>query len=129
MLILDDIKIKYRELKDKFDSCAAAVDLSALKSRREEVEKEQQSPDLYSDLKRAQAVGSEAKYLDTKIALVEALPPGPYRAEVAGCRYAQRPAAARHGYAARRQATQKAPGKRPIHIYYRRRYVSSDKLF
>ena len=73
MLILDDIKIKYRELKDKFDSCAAAVDLSALKSRREEVEKEQQSPDLYSDLKRAQAVGSEAKYLDTKIALVEGL--------------------------------------------------------
>ena len=73
MLILDDIKSKYKELKDKFDSCAAAVDLSALKARREEVEKEQQSPDLYSDLKRAQAVGSEAKYLDTKIALVEGL--------------------------------------------------------
>ena len=73
MFILDDIKSKYKELKDKFDSCAAAVDLSALKNRRAEVEKEQQSPDLYSDLKRAQAVGSEAKYLDTKIALVEGL--------------------------------------------------------
>ena len=56
MFILDDIKSKYKELKDKFDSCAAAVDLSALKNRRAEVEKEQQSPDLYSDLKRAQDV-------------------------------------------------------------------------
>ena len=73
MLILDDIKIKYTQLKDKFDVCAQAVDLSALKSRRAEVEVEQQSPDLYSDLKRAQAVNSEAKYLDNKIALVEGL--------------------------------------------------------
>lgn len=73
MLILDDIKLKYKELKEKFDTCAAAVDLTALKSRREEVDKLQQDPNLYSDLKRAQALGSEAKYLDTKIALVEKL--------------------------------------------------------
>lgn len=73
MLILDDIKTGFRAVKDKFDSCAAAIDLDALKARRAEVEQLQQSPDLYSDLKKAQAVGSEAKYLDTKIALVEGL--------------------------------------------------------
>lgn len=73
MIILDDIKAKYKELKDKFDSCAAAVDLTALKERRTEVEAVQQSPDLYSDLKKAQAVNSEAKYLDDKITLVEGL--------------------------------------------------------
>lgn len=73
MLILDDIKAKYRQLKEKFDVCAQAVDLTALKARRAEVEEQQQSPDLYSDLKRAQAVNSEAKYLDNKITLVEGL--------------------------------------------------------
>lgn len=73
MLILDDIKSRFKGIKDKFVSCAAAVDLDALKSRRAEVELLQQSPDLYSDLKKAQAVGSEAKFLDTKIALIEGL--------------------------------------------------------
>ena len=73
MLILDDIKSRFKSIKDKFASCAAAVDLNALKSRRAEVETFQQSPDLYSDLKKAQAVGSEAKFLDTKISLVEGL--------------------------------------------------------
>lgn len=73
MLILDDIKAKYRELADKFDGCLQAVDMTALKQRRAEVEQIQQSPDLYSDLKKAQAINTEAKYLDNKIALVEGL--------------------------------------------------------
>lgn len=73
MLIPEELKSKYKELKDKFDVCFAAVDLPALKSRRAEVEEQQNSPELYSDIKRAQSVNVEAKYLDTKIALVEGL--------------------------------------------------------
>lgn len=73
MLLLDDIKLRFRALNEKFSGCAATVDVEALKARRAEVDALQQSPDLYTDLKKAQAVNSEAKNLDNKISLVEGL--------------------------------------------------------
>lgn len=73
MLLLDELKIKYKELGEKFEPLKEAANVAGLKARLREVEIAQQAPDLYSDLKLAQKLGGEAKFLETKITFVEGL--------------------------------------------------------
>ncbi|KAI4453515.1 seca inner membrane component of sec protein secretion system [Holotrichia oblita] len=52
---------------EKFETCCEYFDISALKRREQELFSLQQDPNLYVDLKRAQAVNSEAKHIEHKI--------------------------------------------------------------
>lgn len=63
MLILDEQKLRLKELKAKFEGCLESFDEPKLKERKEELSILQQDSDLYKDLKRAQSINSEAKYL------------------------------------------------------------------
>ena len=63
MLVLDDQKQRLKALKTKFDGCCSAFDEKELSAKSEELSKLQQDPDLYKDLKRAQSINSEAKYI------------------------------------------------------------------
>ena len=46
-----------------FDGCCETFDLRKMESRKKELAQLQEDPDLYKDLKRAQSINSEAKYL------------------------------------------------------------------
>ncbi len=70
-MLADDLKIKIKEMKSKFDGIENAADLPVLKSRYEELRKEQENPDLYSDLKRAEQINKEAKNVGDKIESIE----------------------------------------------------------
>lgn len=67
MVILDDIKLKNKGLNATFDDCCKAFDVPKMQERRRELDEIQQDPDLYKDLKRAQAVNTEAKYIDDEL--------------------------------------------------------------
>ena len=66
-MLLDDIKIRLKEYKQKLDGICIAVDLDALKKRNEELKTKQEDPDLYLDLKRAEEVNREAKSVSDKL--------------------------------------------------------------
>jgi peptide chain release factor 2 len=68
MVTLDDYKFKLKNLSAKFDDCCRAFDENKMKARQAELDKIQQSPDLYSNPKRAAEINSEAKYLSDKLA-------------------------------------------------------------
>lgn len=70
MLILDDYKLKAKALSLEFDECCKAFDLDNMNARLGELDALQQSPDLYSDIKRAAEINAEAKYLSDKLALL-----------------------------------------------------------
>ncbi len=67
MLILDDLKFNLKNLRQKFDECCEAIDLEKLENRESELDRLQQDPDLFKDLKRAQEINSEAKNLKDKL--------------------------------------------------------------
>ncbi|MBR6773789.1 MAG: peptide chain release factor 2 [Clostridia bacterium] len=68
MLTLDDYKFKLKNLSAKFDDCCRAFDEDKMKARQAELDELQQSPDLYSNPKRAAEINAEAKYLSDKLA-------------------------------------------------------------
>ena len=68
MVTLDDYKFKLKNLSAKFDDCCRAFDENKMKARQAELDEIQQSPDLYSNPKRAAEINSEAKYLSDKLA-------------------------------------------------------------
>jgi peptide chain release factor 2 len=68
MLILDEIKFRFKKLSSDFGDCLSAYDLEKLEKRKAELDKLQENPDLYKDLARAQKINSEAKYVSDKIA-------------------------------------------------------------
>ena len=61
---IEESKIKIREAQAMINDAYAAVSPDKLKARRAELELRQNDPALYSDPKQAQAVNSEAKYID-----------------------------------------------------------------
>lgn len=66
-MVIDEIKNKIKEMKAKLSGIEEASDIEALKKRNEELKKEQESPDLYLDLKHAEAVNREAKAVSDKL--------------------------------------------------------------
>ncbi len=63
MLILDEQKQRLKALKTKFDGCCEAFNEEELESKLAALSEQQQDPELYKDLKRAQSINSEAKYV------------------------------------------------------------------
>ena len=72
MLTLDDYKAKLKTVSAKFNDCLLAFDVEKMKARASELDVLQQSPDLYSDVKRAAEINSEAKYISDKLAQLSA---------------------------------------------------------
>ncbi|MCH5162758.1 MAG: peptide chain release factor 2 [Clostridiales bacterium] len=70
---LEDCKVKIDDAAAMIDDAYAAIAPDALKARRAELELRQNDPALYSDPKAAQAVNSEAKYIDTTLAKFDKL--------------------------------------------------------
>lgn len=64
MIVLDEQKMRFKSLNQKFEGCLEAFNLEKMRLRRLELNTLQQDPDLYKDLKHAQSINSEAKYLD-----------------------------------------------------------------
>lgn len=63
MLLLDEQKQRLKALKNKFDGCCEAFNEDELRGKLNELTEKQQDPDLYKDLKRAQSINTEAKYV------------------------------------------------------------------
>ena len=61
---IEESKIKIRTAQGILDDAYAAISPDKLKARRAELAERQNDPNLYSDPKAAQAVNSEAKYID-----------------------------------------------------------------
>ena len=61
---IEESKIRIREAQGLISDAYAAVAPDKLKARRAELAEKQNDPALYSDPKVAQAVNSEAKYID-----------------------------------------------------------------
>ncbi len=72
-MTLDDCKIKIENAAAMIDDAYAAIAPDTLKARRAELEAKQNDPALYQDPKAAQAVNSEAKYIDTTLAKFDKL--------------------------------------------------------
>ncbi|MDR2201670.1 MAG: peptide chain release factor 2 [Clostridiales bacterium] len=72
-MIIDDIKMRLKNLQNKFSDCYAAVGVAELQRRKAELDALQADPDLYKNLKRAQSVNSEAKFVSEKLSLAAAL--------------------------------------------------------
>ena len=68
MLILDEQKQRVKTLKTKFDGCCEAFNETELEHKLAELSERQQDPELYKDLKRAQSINSEAKYISSLLA-------------------------------------------------------------
>lgn len=68
MLILDEQKQRVKTLKTKFDGCCEAFNEAELEHKLAELSERQQDPELYKDLKRAQSINSEAKYISSLLA-------------------------------------------------------------
>ena len=68
MLILDEIKSKLKSLTATYNGCCEAFDLNEMTARKAALSKLQEDPDLYKDLKRAQSINAEAKYLEGELA-------------------------------------------------------------
>ena len=66
-MLADDLKVKIKEYTSKLEGVESAADLPALRARVEELKKEQEDPDLYLDLKRAEAINREAKNAGDKL--------------------------------------------------------------
>ena len=66
-MLVDDLKNKVKELQSKFESIEKASDIPGLEVRDAELRKEQENPDLYSDLKHAEQVNREAKAVNDKL--------------------------------------------------------------
>ncbi len=71
MVILDEEKLRLKTLASKAADCCKAFDIDNMKSRLAELSLQQQSPDLYKDLKKAQSINSEAKYIESKLKELE----------------------------------------------------------
>lgn len=65
MLLLDEQKQRLKSLKNKFDGCCEAFNEKELSEKLAVLTEQQQDPELYKDLKRAQTINSEAKYLSS----------------------------------------------------------------
>lgn len=63
MLLLDEQKQRLKALRAKFDGCAEAFNEEELAAKLAELTEKQQDPELYKDLKRAQSINTEAKYV------------------------------------------------------------------
>ena len=61
MLLLDEQKQRLKSLKNKFDGCCEAFNEKELSEKLAVLTEQQQDPELYKDLKRAQSINSEAK--------------------------------------------------------------------
>ena len=66
-MLVDDLKIKIKELRVKFDGIEESADLPSLTAKFDELRKKQEDPDLYSDLKRAEQITREAKHVGDKL--------------------------------------------------------------
>lgn len=66
-MLADDLKIKIKEYKTKLEGIENSVDIPALSARCEELRKQQEDPDLYLDLKRAEQINREAKNVSDKL--------------------------------------------------------------
>ena len=73
MVLLDDIKIKYKLLDKLYADCYGAFDVAALKKRLAELTALQHGSDLYKDPKVAQKINSEAKYVEKQLAELDGL--------------------------------------------------------
>ncbi len=72
-MTIEENKIKIDNASSMIDDAYAAISPDALKARRAELELKQNDPALYSDPKAAQAVNSEAKYIDTTLSKFDKL--------------------------------------------------------
>lgn len=66
-MLSDDLKIKLKEMIAKLDGIESAADLPVLQAKYDELRKEQENPDLYLDLKRAEQINREAKNIGDKL--------------------------------------------------------------
>lgn len=66
-MLLDDVKNKIKELTATFDGCCAAFDIEKMEARKKELSAMQEDPELYKDLKKAQDINIEAKYLSDEL--------------------------------------------------------------
>ncbi len=67
MLLLDEIKNRIKTVAATFEGCCEAFDVDNMEKRRGELAALQEDPDLYKDLKKAQAINIEAKYLSDQL--------------------------------------------------------------
>ncbi len=67
MIVLDEIKARIKNVKAKFEGCCEAFDEQKIKERLEELNKLQEDPELFKDLKRAQSINTEAKTLSDRL--------------------------------------------------------------
>ncbi|MDE6398663.1 MAG: peptide chain release factor 2 [Clostridiales bacterium] len=72
MLLLDDQKQRLKAVKAKFDGCCEAFNEEELSQKLARLTEAQQDPDLYKDLKRAQSINTEAKYIGGMLADLKA---------------------------------------------------------
>lgn len=71
MLTLDDYKFRLKNLNAKFDDCRLAFDVDKMKEKAAELDELRQSPDFYSDPKKAAEINSQAKYISDKLEELE----------------------------------------------------------
>jgi len=71
MLLLDEIKTTIKNLTVTFEGCCEAFNLEKMKARKAELVALQEDPELYKDLKRAQEINVESKYLSDEIEEIE----------------------------------------------------------
>ncbi len=70
-MLVDDLKNKLKEYKSKFESIENASDIAALEARDAQLRKQQEDPDLYADLKRAEQVNRDAKAVGDKLSALK----------------------------------------------------------
>ena len=76
MLILDDLKFKLKNLRTLFDGVCKAFDVEHLKKKADDLARQQQDPDLYSNPKRAAEINAEAKYTQERLSTLKRLQGG-----------------------------------------------------
>ncbi len=67
MIVLDEIKTRIKSIKNKLEECNEAFDIQSLINRKEELTKLQEDPELFSNIKRAQAINAEAKNISDRL--------------------------------------------------------------
>ena len=67
MLKIDEYKLKIKSLKELLNETANSLDIDALRARLGDIKKELELPEVWSDLKKAQALSKESSVIEDKI--------------------------------------------------------------
>ena len=73
MVLLDDIKQRYKTAQKLYADCYGTFDIAALQKKHGELAELQNDPNLYKDPKNAQRINSEAKYIEKQLSEMDSL--------------------------------------------------------